>query len=96
MQTLPLPCYLRCHRSAATSAANICRPVASLIAACCDAAASATATTALPLLPHCCHAASIALPLPLLLSCLSTHNKVNEWAFINPMTQYNNQQKTMF
>jgi hypothetical protein len=47
-------------------------------------------------LPRCCRAASDALPPPLPLSCLSTHNKVNEWAFIKPMTQYNNQQKTMF
>jgi hypothetical protein len=56
----------------------------------------ATAAAALPPLPHCCRAAFIALPLPLLLSCLSTHNEVNEWVFIKPMNQYNNQQKTMF
>jgi hypothetical protein len=73
-----------------------CRPATLLLAACCDAAASATAAAALPPLPRCCHAASVALPLLLPLSCLSTHNKVNEWAFIKPMTQYNNQQKTMF
>jgi hypothetical protein len=67
-----------------------------LLSACCDAAPSVTAATALPLLPHCCRAASVTLPPPLLLSCISTHNKVNEWAFINPMAQYYNQQKTMF
>jgi hypothetical protein len=73
-----------------------CRPAALLLAACCDAAASATAASALPRYLRCCRAASIALPLPLPLSCLSTHDKVNEWAFIKPMTLYNNQQKTMF
>jgi hypothetical protein len=49
-----------------------------------------------PLLCCRCHAASVTLPPPLPLSCLSTHNEVNEWAFIKPMTQYNNQQNTMF
>jgi hypothetical protein len=73
-----------------------CRPAALLLAACCDAAASATTAAALPLLLHCCRADSVALPPPLPLSCLSTNDKVNEWAFIKPMTQYNNQQKTMF
>jgi hypothetical protein len=79
-----------------------CHPAAPLLTACCDAAAAAAAAAApavafalLPLL-RCCRAASIALPLPLLLTCLCTHNKVNEWSFIKPMTQYSNHQKTMF
>jgi hypothetical protein len=67
-----------------------CHPAALLLAACCDAATSATAAAALPPLPRCCCAASVALPPHLPLSCLSTHNEVNEWAFIKPMTQYNN------
>jgi hypothetical protein len=73
-----------------------CHPAALLLAACCDTAASATAAAALPPLLRCCRTASVALTPPLPLSCLSAHNKVNEWAFIKPMTQYNNQQKTMF
>jgi hypothetical protein len=73
-----------------------CHPATPLLAACFDAAASAIAATALPPFPRCCCAASVALPPPLPLCCLSSHDKVNEWALIKRITQYNNQQKTMF
>jgi hypothetical protein len=55
-----------------------CPPATPLLAAFCDAAASATTAAALPPLPRCCCTASVALPLLLPLSCLSTHNKVND------------------
>jgi hypothetical protein len=63
-----------------------CRPAARLLAACCDAAASATVATALPPLPRCCRAA--------LVFCNNQQNDgLMNGHWLNTMTPYNNQQE---